>query len=79
MFLEELDKGGLDKTVSVLPATFTPATIENDFIFLGMVGMIDPPREEAREAVRRCKEAGIKPVMITGDHKITATAIARSL
>ena len=67
------------KTISELPVAFTPATIENDFIFLGMVGMIDPPREEAKEAVRRCKEAGIRPVMITGDHKITATAIARSL
>ena len=67
------------KTISVLPVAFTPATVENDFIFLGMVGMIDPPREEAKEAVRRCKEAGIKPVMITGDHKITATAIAKSL
>ena len=67
------------KTISSLPVVFTPATIEKDFIFLGMVGMIDPPREEAKEAVRRCKEAGIKPVMITGDHKITATAIAKSL
>ena len=67
------------KTVSELPAALAPATLENEFIFLGMVGMIDPPREEAKEAVRRCKEAGIKPVMITGDHKITATAIARSL
>ena len=67
------------KTISELPATFTPATVEKDFIFLGMVGMIDPPREEAKEAVRRCKEAGIRPVMITGDHKITATAIAKSL
>ncbi len=67
------------KTISELPVAFTPATIENDFIFLGMVGMIDPPREEAEEAVHRCKEAGIKPVMITGDHKITATAIAKSL
>ena len=67
------------KTISELPATFTPETIENDYIFIGMVGMIDPPREEAKEAVHRCKEAGIKPVMITGDHKITATAIAKSL
>ena len=67
------------KTVSELPAAFVSATLENEFIFLGMVGMIDPPREEAKEAVRRCKEAGIRPVMITGDHKITATAIARSL
>ena len=67
------------KTVSELPAALAPATLENEFRFLGMVGMIDPPREEAKEAVRRCKEAGIRPVMITGDHKITATAIARSL
>ncbi|MBP3662317.1 MAG: calcium-translocating P-type ATPase, PMCA-type [Bacteroidales bacterium] len=67
------------KIISELPAAFVPATLENEFIFLGMVGMIDPPREEAKEAVRRCKEAGIRPVMITGDHKITATAIARSL
>ncbi|MBO5420109.1 MAG: cation-translocating P-type ATPase [Bacteroidales bacterium] len=67
------------KSLSELPLTITPETVEKDFIFLGMVGMIDPPREEAKEAVRRCKEAGIRPVMITGDHKITATAIAKSL
>lgn len=58
------------------------ATLENaeqDMTFLGLVGMIDPPRPEARDAVRTCSEAGIKSVMITGDHPLTAEAIAREI
>ncbi len=52
---------------------------EDNFIFISLTAMIDPPREESKEAVAKCLTAGIKPVMITGDHKITATAIAKEI
>ncbi|MDD3439272.1 MAG: HAD-IC family P-type ATPase, partial [Clostridiaceae bacterium] len=62
-----------------LPESISPDSIENNLIFIGLMGMIDPARVEAFEAIKTCKEAGIKPVMITGDHKDTAVAIAREL
>lgn len=52
---------------------------ENEYIFIGLISMMDPPREESMQAVADAKRAGIKPVMITGDHKVTATAIARQI
>jgi Ca2+-transporting ATPase len=62
-----------------VPSTTNPDTLEADLTFLGLVGMIDPPRDEARKAILACREAGIRTVMITGDHKLTAAAVAREL
>jgi P-type Ca2+ transporter type 2C len=62
-----------------LPNDMSPENAEAGVTILGLVGMMDPPREEAKEAVRLCKTAGIKPVMITGDHPLTATTIANKL
>lgn len=67
------------KEITEIPTELTSEEIENGLTFLGLVGMIDPPRPEAKAAVATCRKAGIKPVMITGDHVITASAIAREL
>ena len=67
------------KVIDHFPSKEEMKNIENNLTFIGMVGMIDPPRQEAKVAGEKCKTAGIKTVMITGDHKITATAIAREL
>ncbi len=67
------------KEIDHMPSKEEMKNIEKDLIFIGMVGMIDPPREEAKVAVEKCKSAGIKTVMITGDHKTTAVAIAKEL
>ena len=67
------------KYIDSVPAEPTSEELENGLTFLGLVGMIDPPRPEAKEAVAVCRKAGIKPIMITGDHVTTASAIAKEL
>lgn len=67
------------QTFDTMPTELTAEALEHDLIFLGMVGMIDPPRPESRPAVLAAKKAGIKTVMITGDHIVTASAIAKEI
>lgn len=67
------------KTYEQKPENFEPESLENGLTFIGFVGMIDPCRKEVFEAIERCRTAGIRPIMITGDHKDTAVAIAKKL
>lgn len=67
------------KNIKEIPDTLTTENLENDLTFVGLVGMIDPPRMEVKQAVKECYGAGIRPVMITGDHQLTAVAIAKEL
>ena len=67
------------KDLAFLPRTLDSATLEQGLTFTGLIGMMDPPRPEVRRAVEQCYAAGIRPVMITGDHKLTAVAVAKEL
>lgn len=67
------------KDIDTIPQNVDSENMEIDLIFVALAGMIDPPREEVKAAVEKCKNAGIRPVMITGDYKITATTIAQEL
>ena len=62
-----------------MPADLEPENLEHDLVFIGFVGMIDPCRPEVYEAIKQCRSAGIRPIMITGDHKDTAVAIGKDL
>ena len=62
-----------------IPRNPTSGSVERDLTFLGLFGLTDPPRKEVRGAVERCHQAGVRPVMITGDHRATAVAIAKEL
>ena len=87
--INSANKSFADKALRVLcaayreydekPASFEPEELEKDLIFIGVVGMIDPCRPEVYDAIKECREAGIRPIMITGDHKDTAVAIGRDL
>lgn len=71
--------GVAKKEVQVTKASLEPSDIQGDFVFLGLLGMIDPPRPEVLEAIKKCQLAGIQIKMITGDHPLTATIIAQEL
>jgi Ca2+-transporting ATPase len=81
--IERIASSMAEKALRVLAVAYKPGakreTAEEGMVFLGLVGMIDPPRSEARDAIAMCEQAGIKPIMITGDHPQTAQAIAREL
>lgn len=85
--IEEVVKSMASGALRVMSFSYKPVgkdpvyinDVEKDMIFAGLAGMIDPPREEVKEAIARCNQAGIKTVMITGDHDITGSAIARDL
>lgn len=84
--LNEINSEFANNALRVLGFAFKPyedfkpnETIEDDLIFIGLVGMIDPPRKEAKDAIKKCFKAGLKPIMITGDHPDTAFAIAKEL
>ncbi len=87
--IESANKGMADKALRVLaaatrehdtvPTDLAPETLERDMCFMGLAGMIDPVRPEAKIAIGECRSAGIRPIMITGDHVDTASAIAREL
>jgi Ca2+-transporting ATPase len=72
-----------ERRLAAMPETLDArgfdADIEHDLVFVGLIGMIDPPRAEAKQAVARARRAGIRPIMITGDHPLTASVIAREL
>ena len=67
------------KTLDAAPDDQSPEALEHDLVFIGLVGMIDPVRPEVKDAIAECRTAGIRPIMITGDHKDTAVAIATEL
>ncbi len=85
----EMNAGLAEKALRVLAFAYRPLEeeipdwepekVERGLIFVGLMGMIDPPRNEVKEAMRICKKAGIRPIMITGDHKLTAKAIAKDV